>query len=124
MASIKKNIGEIFMNVTEIEKEIESFKNAVNIWPSTNVTDTQDINTALELTDNHFRSIESNLEELLKQCKMLNENDQILISPALKELKTFVEAKLNAAQNELIETKNRIDQGRNYAQAIRAYTKL
>jgi hypothetical protein len=124
MASIKKNIGEIFMNITEIEKEIESFKNAVNTWPSTNVTDTQDRNTVLELTDNHFRSIESNLEELLRQCKMLNENDQILISPSLKELKTFVEAKLNTAQNELIETKNRIDQGRNYAQAIRAYTKI
>lgn len=112
------------MNVTTIEQQIKTLQQEINIWPDENITKIDDSKTVLDLTDAHFHAIESNLEALLKQCKMLSASDQSIIAPSLKELKTFVETKFGRAEKELIEIKSRMDQGRNHVQAIRAYTKL
>ncbi len=112
------------MKTTTIEQQIENLQAKINLWPSGKVTEIDDRKTALDLTDAHFQVIESNLAKLLEQCKMLPASEQSMIAPSLKALKTFVEAKFARAEAELIEIRSRMDQGRNHAQAIRAYTKL
>jgi hypothetical protein len=54
---------------------------------------------------------------------MLPINEQNVVTPSLKELKTFVQNKFSSAEKELIEIKSQMTHGRHHVKAIRAYTK-
>jgi hypothetical protein len=111
------------MTIDTIQQEIKTLQQKMNAWPDEEISVEYDRSQVLALTDKHFRAVETDLEKVLEQCKKLSIIDQSIVAPYLKELRVFVQNKFDSAEKELIEIKNRMDLGRNHAQAIRAYTK-
>ncbi len=111
------------MTIDTIQQQIKTLQQKMDRWPNESIRTMEDRNEVLALTEAHFNEVETDLQKLLEHCQMLPINDQNVVTPSLKELKTFVQNKFSSAEKELIEIKNQMTHGRHHVKAIRAYTK-
>lgn len=111
------------MTIENIKNQISDIRQKISSWPNEMIEQTTDKNAILALTDAHFSTIETDLQKLITQCKMLPVNEQSVITDSLSELKKFIEGKFVQTEKELIELKNQMNQGRHHFKAIKAYTK-
>ncbi len=111
------------MTIDNIQKQIKSLQQKMDVWPTDSIKAMDDRNEILALTESHFHEVETDLQKLLEQCKMLPVSEQGSVTPSLKELKTFVQNKFVSAEKELVEIKSQMNHGRHHVKAIRAYTK-
>ncbi len=111
------------MTIDNIQKQIKNLQQKMDGWPNESIKAMEDRNEILTLTEAHFHDVETDLQKLLEHCKMLPLNDQSVVTPSLKELKTFVQNKFVSAEKELVEIKGQMNHGRHHVKAIRAYTK-
>lgn len=111
------------MTIDNIQKQIKSLQQKMDVWPTDSIKAMDDRNEILALTESHFHEVETDLQKLLEQSKMLPVSEQGSVTPSLKELKTFVQNKFVSAEKELVEIKSQMNHGRHHVKAIRAYTK-
>lgn len=112
------------MTLENIKNQIGTLKQKIDKWPNESITQINDKNEILALTDEHFNAIETDLQRLMEQCKMLPISEQSTITSSLSELRHFVENKFIQTEKELIELKSQMTQGRHHFKAIKAYTNI
>lgn len=112
------------MKIENLKGQIGTLKQKIDKWPNETISQINDKNEILALTDAHFNAIETDLQKLIEQCKMLPVNEQDTITSSLSELRHFVEKKFIQTEKELIELKSQMNQGRHHFKAIKAYTKI
>ncbi len=111
------------MAIENIQLQIKILQQRLDGWPDETIKLMDDKSEILALTDAHFNAIETDLQKLIEQCKMLPTNDQNTVTSSLKELKDFVQHKFIQAEKELIVLKGQMNQGRHHFKAIKAYTR-
>jgi len=111
------------MAIENIQQQIKVLQKKIDSWPNESIKLMDSKNEILALTDDHFNAIETDLQKLIEQCKMLPVPEQNTVTSSLKELKNFVQHKFIQAEKELIELKGQMNQGRHHFKAIKAYTK-
>lgn len=111
------------MAIENIQQQIKTLRQKIDGWPNEAIKIMDNKSEILALTDAHFNTIETDLQKLMEQCKMLPTNDQNVVTSSLKELKDFVQYKFIQAEKDLVELKGQMNQGRHHFKAIKIYTK-